>query len=330
MQTQKKQKEIVDFVKERDFGELIGAPFYFIIQEFKPFARSLLRYAGPYVAIAILGMSLFSNHLYKSIDLNADLEPSTVLYLLIFGIFLMIGFLAAVVTTHSYISLYVREGKDNFTMDDVGRLFKQKVFKVFFAGMLVYLIVFVGILLFYIPGIYFAIALSFFSIVIVYENATIGESISRSFQVVKGYWWLTLGVILVFGMIIGFMSYVFIIPIYAIIIVAAIGGSSISGGSVIFIVVFVGLYFVAYLFLISLQQVLVGFLYFNILTKKEEPSLFDRIDAINDDKENVEDTGIFKNVETKEEKDDEKKEEDRFSDNKEDNRFDDNRFKPKY
>lgn len=329
MQKQTKKEEIVNFVKERDFGELIGAPFYFIKQEFKPFARTLIRYAGPWVAVALLGMTLLSNSLYSAFDSNIDPSASFVIYLLIMIFFLMIGFLAAVVTTHSYITLYVRDGKDNFTIDDVGELVKRNVTKIFFTGILVYLMVVVGFLIFYLPGIYLAIALTFFSIIIVYEDASLGKSISRSFEVVKGHWWLTLGVIFVFGMIIGFASYIFIIPVYVVFIAAAIGGTSIGAGSVVVIVLSVALYFVAYIFFISLQQVLVGFLYFSILTKKEGLGLSDRIDAINKEDDYEENTKDIQedslNVEDDSVKEEEQDDKNRFED-----KNDNNRFKPKY
>ncbi len=340
MENKTKQKEIVNFAKERDFGELIGAPFYFIIQEFKPFANTLIRFAGPWVAIALLGMTLLSNSIYKAVDSNTEPAGTIVIYVLFLGFFLMIGFLAAVTATHSYVSLYVRNGKGNFTIDEVGELVKRSVVKIFLAGILIYLMVVVGVLLFYIPGIYLAIALSFFSIIIVYEDASVGRSISRSFEVVKGHWWQTFGVILVFSMIIGFASYIFIIPVYVVIIAAAIGGTSIGPGSVIVIVLSVALYFVAYIFFISLQQVLIGFQYFNIRTKKEGLGLFDRINAINiedeDDetaKDIQEESLIVEDVpkEEKEAKDNDEK--NRFSDEGNETKFDDNdnnRFKPKY
>lgn len=338
MQKQNKKDEIVDFVKERYFGELIGAPFYFIKQEFKPFARTLIRFAGPWVAVALLGMTLLSNTLYQAFDSNIDPSRSFVIYLLVLGFFLMIGFLAALVTTHSYVTLYVRNGKDNFTIEDVGDLVKRNVVKIFFAGILVYLMVVAGFFIFYLPGIYLAVALTFFSIIIVYEDASIGKSISRSFKVVKGHWWLTLGVTIVFSMIIASVSYIFIIPIYVVIIAAAIGGTTIGAGSVIVIVLSVALYFVAYIFFISLQQVLIGFLYFSLVTKKEGLGLFDRIDAINKE-DDTEGTNIFE-VKKEEQKqddnstlnneDDIKKDIDETDNNRFEDENDNNRFKPKY
>jgi hypothetical protein len=231
-------------------------------------------------------------------------------------------------------------GRGNFTIDDVGALLKKKVFTVFLTGIVVYLMVVAGMLLFYIPGIYIAICMVFFPFVIVFEDTGLGDGISRSFKVANQKWWLTFGSTLVFGMIIGFSLYIFLIPIYVVIIIAAIGGTQLGTGSVILIVLFVMLYFVAYMFAIALQQVLVATMYFNITGEKEGLGLQERINLIN--QENPDVFTVEKNPEKPEEKKEEvipeeqnKKPEDidRFKENDENNRFlddDNNRFKPKF
>ncbi|NOZ34534.1 MAG: hypothetical protein GXO80_04460, partial [Chlorobi bacterium] len=166
----------------------------------------------------------------------------------------------------------------------------------------------------------------FIFLIIIYENKSATESISRSFEIIKGKWWQTFGLILVFGLIIGSMSYIFIIPIYAVVIVAFLSGTQIAAGSVILLSLFIFLYFTAYLFFMSMQQIMVAFQYFNIRSGKEGLHLKDRIAAINDENssEREENDEISKNDNnnSKEKKESEK------------NRFEGNddidRFKPKY
>jgi hypothetical protein len=336
-----KPKEIFKFDIKRDFGELIGAPFFFIRQEFKPYMLSLLKFAGPFIAAAVLGMALFSKDIYTAIQSDVFPKGSTWIYLGLFSFFLMFGFLAAIVTSHAYFTCYVKFGKDNFTIDDVGALLKKKVFTVFLTGILAYLMVVIGFLFLYIPGIYIAICMTYFPFIIVFEDTNVGTAITRSFKVANQKWWLTLGTMLVFGMIIGFSLYIFIIPIYIIVFASILGGSQIGTVSVILIILFVILYFVAYLFAIALQQVLVAGMYFNIVSNNVAQGLQDRINAINDEDKNIF-TSVTKNTEPKGEdiqenrnieKEDKTKEKDRFKENDENNRFsDDNndRFKPKY
>ncbi len=343
------KKNNIKVARERTFSDLIGAPFYFLIQEFKPLARTILRFAGPWLAIALLGMTLFSNTLYNSFLSNTEPDETFVIYILLFVFFIMFGFLASVTATQSYISLYVKNGKGNFTIDDVGKLVKKNIVKVFFAGILIYIMVIIGVLFIYIPGIYIAIAMAFFTIIIVHEDASIGQSISRGFKIIRGHWWRTFGAIFIFTMITGTASYIFIIPIYAVIISAAISGTTVGAGSVIIIVLSVALYFVAYMFLISLQQILISFQYFNLVMKKESPDLLSRINAINnppveeevkeeqiketakdegDWEKLIEDNNFKKDTENTNvqnvEKEDASTKDNRFSDNKSENRFDNN------
>ena len=326
MNKTKQNKEIVQFLEERTFGDIVGAPFQFIIQEFKPFAGSLLKFAGPFVALAFLAVSLLANDIYSSVVMNSSVSGSTAVYGIILILALMLGILAVTVVTHSYITLYVDKGKGNFTKEDVGDLLKKNIWKVFGAGILVYIMVIIGMLLIYIPGIYLATALSFVFLIIIYENADAGQSISRSFEVIKGRWWQTFGLILVFGMIIGATSYVFIIPIYAVIFAAAIGGTQIGTGSVILLTLFVFIYFTAYLFFMSMQQIMIAFQYFSISAGKDGIRLKDRIAEINKDdfEENSENT-VTEKDEPGEVKKSEEPNKNRFSENDDDI----NRFKPK-
>lgn len=325
-----KQKEIVNFIQERTFGDIIGAPFQFIIQEFKLFASTLLKYAGPFVAIAFLSISVLANNIYSSVVMNTNGSGSNVVYGIILVLSLMLGMLSIVVVTHSYITLYVKNGKGNFTKEDVGILLKKNVFKVFGAGILTSVMVMIGFLLLYLPGIYLGIALSFVFLIIIYEKAATGKAISRSFEVITGKWWQTFGLILVFGMIIGMSSYVFIIPIYIIVIMAAVSGTQIGAGSVILITLFVFLYFTAYMFFMSMQQIMIAFQYFNISAGKDGIHLKDRIEAIK-----PEETGINSENDIKIEEDikADKTEEKQNLSEKNENRFldkdDINRFKPK-
>ncbi len=326
MEQKKPKKEIVKFIRERTFGDLIGAPFEFIIQEFKTFAGTLLKYAGPFVAVTFLMVSLLANDIYNAAVMNTNTPTSTIIYAFILAFSLMFGLLAVIIVTHSYISLYVSKGKGNFTKDDVGELLKKNLWKVFGAGILVYIMVIIGFFLLYIPGIYIGVVTSFVFLIIIYEKKSATESISRSFEIIKGKWWHTFGLILVFGLIIGSISYVFIIPIYAVVIVAFLSGTQIGTGSVILLALFIFLYFAAYLFFMSMQQIMIAFQYFNIRTKKEGLHLKNRIAAINDENssesEGIEDISAKENNEITDKKESKKN---RFE---EDN--DINRFKPKY
>jgi len=55
--------------------------------------------------------------------------------------------------------------------------------------LLVLLLVFAGVLLFIVPGIFLSIAFAFYLPFILFENTSILESLKESWQLVWGYWW---------------------------------------------------------------------------------------------------------------------------------------------
>lgn len=342
----------INFMEQRDFGELIGTPFYFLKQEFKLFSLILLKYAGPFLALSMLGLGLFATNTYSSsLSMYGGGDPHFG-YLFLFFIFLMIGLLSVMLLSISYITMYVKAGKGNFSEKDVVTVAKSKVWPVIGVGFLVGIMAGIGILLFYLPGIYLGIALSFAFIAVIYENKSVGDSISRSFQIVKGKWWNTFALILVFGMIVSFTSYIFFIPAYIIAIFSVVN-NSFGMAKIIIIVVFGALYFAAYLYMTALQHILIGFQYFSIITEKEGGSLESEVDEIlNGEESEVYAKEQDLNETTYKEKDEIITEEktieeensseeatddnfDRFSQNTEKNRFADNNddiepYKPKY
>lgn len=86
-------------------------------------------------------------------------------------------------------------------------------------AVLVGIVVFVGYLLLIIPGIIFGVFLSMAMPAFIVERKGISDSMSRSWELVRGSWWHTLGVIVVAGILAGIVSSV----------IGAIGGSTFIG-----------------------------------------------------------------------------------------------------
>lgn len=86
-------------------------------------------------------------------------------------------------------------------------------------AILVGVVVFVGYLLLIIPGIIFGVFLSMAMPAFIVERKGISDAMSRSWELVRGSWWHTLGVILVAGILAGIVSSV----------IGAIGGSTFIG-----------------------------------------------------------------------------------------------------
>jgi hypothetical protein len=80
---------------------------------------------------------------------------------------------------------------------------------VLWISLLAGLAIFVGLLLFVIPGIIIAIFLTVVIPALLFENKRGTESLSRSWNLVKGHFWHVLGVVIVTGLITGIVSGIF-------------------------------------------------------------------------------------------------------------------------
>jgi len=277
-----KPAEAIEFQRKRDFGELLGAPFSFVKQEFKPFMKTLLIYAGPYLGIGLLAMMIFSNDLTESaVDYSGSLFPAWGASMGVMFLFFMVGFFMAMLLTHSYVKLYVQQGKDNFTPKDVWQNAKKYIGRYIGAGFIVGIMVLFGFVFIYIPGIILAVFSTFVFFALMYEEVGVSKAISRSFAIVKGNWWFVLGLTMVFGMIMSFVSYAVMIP--GMIIGSFISGAGGGTGGVFVVAISMSLYFTIYLIMGSMQQVLVGFTYFSLTGVSEGMNLESKIAAINNE-----------------------------------------------
>lgn len=272
-------KEDFDFLKVRDFGELLGTPFYFLRQEFKPVSRILIKFAGPVLAVFLLIASLYSRQLsdvFGSSPSNFFGEIFLLFFVggLIFGI--TVFFITVIVV--SYISLYVQNGRSSFSDIDVWNLSKYNFFRLFGAGFLTGLLVGVGFIFLYLPGIYMAVALSFAYIAIVHEDLNASKGLGRSLDVIKSNWWFTFGVYIVFGLILIFVIYLSMFIFSALIL----GTLGMLFDKFTFIAVAVGSVFMFffYIYFTILQQTLSASLYFNFVSKKEGINIHKRIEQI--------------------------------------------------
>ena len=151
MSTQTRQKKYVELKTEKSFGDMIGMPFAFFFQEFKLFSIALLKYAGPFVALAILILGLMSNDIKNMFQSSSEPDAAFAGYLFFVILILNLGVLAIVTVTYSYVSVYETNGRGNFTIGDVGKLLKQSVFKIFVAGLLIGLMIVPALLIAIIP-----------------------------------------------------------------------------------------------------------------------------------------------------------------------------------
>ena len=187
------EKEI-QFRKKRETGEIIADTFAFLKQEFRPLAKIVLIYVIPFI---ILYAALQVDVQRKLLDSGIMNDPSlimnnpgpfykNVIIILLFNVFVQALFIAAV---YSYIEMYIKEGKGNFTLHEVtSRLFHNSLLALG-AGVALTVIVVLGLMMFIVPGIYFANTLSLSVMILIFEKKGLNHALTRSWKLVNSLWW---------------------------------------------------------------------------------------------------------------------------------------------
>ena len=87
------------------------------------------------------------------------------------------------------------------------------------------LVVFIGFLFLFIPGIYIGISFTFGSYLLILRDNGLGKIITESMAMVKGNWWKTFGFILVMYLLVGVVAYLFGIPYMFVMMSSAFTGA---------------------------------------------------------------------------------------------------------
>jgi hypothetical protein len=315
-----------EFYKEREFGEYIGIPITFFIQEFKLLIKSLLIFVGPFVLLEVI----LSYYLKFEIEQNFfSILSSNGLnnysgYTFIFQILQLFQSVMLSSLIGVYIKLYIASGRGTYDISDIWEGIKRFYFAVLGGQILAGLIIIVGFLLIIFPGIYVAVVMSLLFPIIIFEEEGVGKSVSRTFEVIKGNWWTVFGAYIIFFIII-----VIVLAISGLLIGAIFG---LFGGFHYLTSGFTG---IIELITSSIFSILSVLLYTSFSDKKEKPDLLSRINQIS---QSDEDLNVFEVKENNQNDSDSEKNKQQDDNNynddiKEKNRFtdedDNNRFKPK-
>jgi len=192
-------KEPIEFLKRRELGDILTDTFKFIRNEFKPLFGLILKTAGLALLIMVaayvfylrsfgdlFGFTTNSDLTYISMGLSGlvMLISAVVFYALLYGSIL------------HYIKSYIKNN-GVVNKDEVVEGIKQNFWSLIGLSILVFLMSFVGFVFCFIPGIYLATVLATTYAVHIFENRSVSDSISYSFDLIKGEWWITFATLLV-------------------------------------------------------------------------------------------------------------------------------------
>lgn len=285
----------LELKRTREFGETINDTFLFIRENFRPLLKVFVYLCGFFILAGII--SGIVQAMEAKTVLNGvvkDGAPSwktnmtsllTFNYLLV-AIFSMASSVAILVSTLSFIALYIQKGNVAPTPDEVWGYFKYYYFRVFFSNIITILFVMLGFLCCIFPGIYLFPAMSLFFPIMVLENANFQYSFNRSFKLLKNQWWVTAGAMFIIW-VIAYACMSFASAPAAILTMAGTFLPGLEGWNTVMIIIGTIIQYLSYVFMM-IPIIGVSLCYFNLVEIQESTGLMDRINQFGEGKDHAE------------------------------------------
>jgi len=282
------QDQYIQFKKQRELGEIISVTFKFLRENYKALIKSITQVVAPTFILLIAALAYYTYTVAG--NPLAAMEGD-------YGEFLISFFILAVTLLLFYASLYgtilhyiksyienngiVDEAEIKIgAQDDLGKLFMVFIISA--------IIVFTGLILFIIPGIYLMVPLSLAATVLVFNKMSLGDSIFHGFSLVKDHWWTTFFSIVVVWLLVYVIGLIFQLPliIYTFVKMFAVAqegslADPVSYSDWIFILLNVVSSVIQYL-LSSIFVIALAFIYFNLNEHKNLTGTYETIDKLGD------------------------------------------------
>jgi hypothetical protein len=207
-------KEVIDFKQQRDIGAIITDVFKFIRVEGKTLGLLILKISGP----AMLAM--IASYVYYAQSTMGEIErifsaPSLVSNE-IFSTLLLLGSYTAFYALLSgsvfgYIKNYI-ENNGNVNENEVAEVARNHFWSYIGLNLVTGLMVIIGLVLCFLPGIYLAVCLSLSFPMMMFERRDMGYSINNSFKLIKEEWWITFATLIVLYILYSVIAIIFQLP----------------------------------------------------------------------------------------------------------------------
>lgn len=224
--------ERINLSVERSFSEVITATFNFLKQEIKPFLAGFAVLVLPIIVLLVLA---FNGVLTSSLFLSEEeLMANPSLIASMYSNLMYVGLLSGVLSLWSelfvlaylrvYRNHYLAGNQEMITLKEVWRVMLDKLLMFWGWSCIFGFIIFVGLMFCVIPGIYFGIVLIFGTYYVMLKDVAVGDAFSASRKLIKGNWWMTFGLVVVLGLLISVVSFIFNIPSFILGVKSGISG----------------------------------------------------------------------------------------------------------
>ncbi|MEZ4884441.1 MAG: hypothetical protein R3E32_06835 [Chitinophagales bacterium] len=287
----------IEFRKARTFTEVISISAVFVRKNFTGLFKSVMLIALPFMLIAlainvlltvaIFPSNLSNNLLLQSIDRTANFVFLIFVYLVLFGLSVMVFF----GVVYSYILLYIR-------YPDASKITVRAVYRKVFHDIWLYAVttimlvvimivlyfcsILLGTIHFLMGGIafcsliYMSVSLSFIFMVRLVERRGFIGGFYRSLYLIREYWWQTFSIY----MVTSFISFS-LISLPGFFLAFSIQFISLfDSGIYIYAIVMQTIFFAFYFFIFATNLIVTAFQYFALVERKEGIGLIQRIERI--------------------------------------------------
>jgi hypothetical protein len=290
----------IELRKIRDFGQNLNDTFVFLKQNLKPLLASFFVICG----IFMLGQAIF-NGIYQSRALgvldqlfnsrrrrvgNIYSDPYggifSIEYFLTI-IFMLLTYVSMKTVLGVYLKFYLENDGRRPGIEDIWNLFRRYFFKVFLYSIPISILVVLGCILCFIPGIYLWVVWVPFSLVVIIEDASFNGAFNRCFEIIRQNFWISFAIYIV-AFLLYWVSSSFIGIIVGVIIglLAYLTTENIgtTGGIVTsFLNIFSFVFYIIFFISAALQ-------YFTLVEQRDGTGILDRIDSIGTEKNRFDNT----------------------------------------
>ena len=269
----------IEFRKVRDFGGLLNVTFDYIKKNFKVLFKSNLLISAPAILLAGVFMGIYQASMFNFTD-SPDLALIGIPFL-IGLLFTLLAYTIVTIVTYSHLMVYKQSEDGIFDIEDVWQKVKKNFFMILLTGIGYSFAVGLGFVLLIVPGIYLSIALSLIFIVRLEEELGFFDALTRCKKLIKDNWWFTFGLIIVVGIVQGFLGFILVLPNYMVtFFVAFTGVDAESGGLNRTLYLMSSIISSLSVLLYSISTIAIAFHYYNLVECKEAPGLLQQIEEI--------------------------------------------------
>jgi len=294
-------------LRKRELGEIIGDAFKVFFRNFKGYSFGFLVFVMPiFLVLGFVIVAFGSNMLARIMendvvammgDIAGLVKGMGVLYL---GLFVCYMSVYTMVLTG--LKAYRENGDEPFSFEELKRNFLTYLMPVavtyiaisvviillafgsaLILGLISPLLIGLGVL-FIIPlVIYIAVVTSLMPIIRIEEELSLMESYQRSKYLIKDNWWSTFGVVMIAAIVAGLLAPLFNLPYLIFTATATFGGiggeEGLQGVSMMLALSYL-LGILGGLFTSIYTQIAIGLKYYDLVEKKENVGLLDKIGSL--------------------------------------------------